>query len=82
MGPLKTFRLPSRSQAAAVHPRLGGSSTWTSKRAQNNGPISQNGEYRQYRVHYLGYNGGPGSSRSNPGPVAALIVASPHRLGA
>ena len=36
--------------------------SWTSKRAQNNGPISQNGDYRQYRVHYIGHFGGPGSS--------------------
>ena len=34
--------------------------TCTSKRAQNNGPISQNREYRQYRVH-LGHFGGPGT---------------------
>ena len=30
-------------------------STWTSKSAQNNGPISQNREYRQYRVHSFGH---------------------------
>ena len=35
--------------------------TWTSKRAQNDGPISQNREYRQYRVHHFGHFGGPGS---------------------
>ena len=35
--------------------------TWTSKRAQNNGPISQHREYRQYRVHYFGHFGGPGT---------------------
>ena len=27
--------------------------------AQNNGPISQNGEHRQYRVRHFGYFGGP-----------------------
>ena len=36
------------------------SSTWNSKRAQNNGPISQNRDCRQYRVHYFGHFGGPG----------------------
>ena len=35
--------------------------TWTSKRAQNSGPISQNREYTQYRVHYFGHFGGPGT---------------------
>ena len=29
-------------------------STWTSKGAQNEGPISQDGEYWQYGVHYFG----------------------------
>ena len=29
------------------------SGTWTSKSAQNNGPIFQNKEYRQYRVHCI-----------------------------
>ena len=33
------------------------------KSAQDNGPISQDREYRQYRVHYFGHFGGPGSSR-------------------
>ena len=37
--------------------------TWTSKRTQNNGPISQNREYSQYRVHYLGPFGGPGRGK-------------------
>ena len=30
--------------------------------AQDNDRISQNGQYRQYRVHSLGYFGGPGKS--------------------
>ena len=38
-------------------------STWTSKRAQNNGPISQNRECRQYRAHYFGHFGGPGTTQ-------------------
>ena len=36
---------------------------WTCKRAQTNGPISHNREYRQYRVHYFGHVGGPGRRR-------------------
>ena len=36
--------------------------TWISKRAQSNGPISQNSECRRYRVHYFGHFGGPGTS--------------------
>ena len=39
---------------------INGGATWTSKSAQNNGPISQNREYRQYRVYYFGHSGGPG----------------------
>ena len=35
--------------------------TWTSKRAQSNGPISPNRECRQYRVHYFGRSWSPGS---------------------
>ena len=35
-------------------------SSWPSKRAQNNGPISQNREYRQNGIHYFGHFGGPG----------------------
>ena len=42
-----------KSNLPATRPR----STWTSKRAQNHGPISQNREYRQYRVQYLGHLG-------------------------
>ena len=34
--------------------------SWTSKRSQNNGPISQNREYRRYGVHYFYHFGGPG----------------------
>ena len=30
------------------------------QKAQNNGPILQNREYRKYRVHYFGHSGGPG----------------------
>ena len=36
-------------------------STWISKRAQNNGPISEDRDHRQYRVHYFGHIGGPGT---------------------
>ena len=36
-----------------------GPCTCTSKRAQNSGAISQNRDYRQYGVHYLGHFGGP-----------------------
>ena len=32
-----------------------GITTWTSKRAQNNGPTSQNREYRRCRVQYFGH---------------------------
>ena len=35
--------------------------TWTSKRAQHNGPISQNKGYGHNGVHYFGHFGGPGS---------------------
>ena len=31
---------------------------WTSKRAQNNGPICQNREQRRYRAYYFGDFGG------------------------
>ena len=62
--------------------------TWTSKRAQNNGPISQKREYRQYRVHYFGNFGGPGTALRDgflsfgqqvPGhqPSGALAWSSP-----
>ena len=44
----------------SIHPPIH-LSTWTSKKAQNNGPIFQNREYRKYRVHYLGHFGGPGT---------------------
>ena len=38
---------------------------WTSIHAQNNGPISPNGESRQYGgVQYLVYFGGPGPTLS------------------
>ena len=49
---------------------LGGTlaTTWTSKRAQKNGPISQNREHRQYRVHYFGHFAGPGGS-TTPDPM-------------
>ena len=33
---------------------------WTSKRAQNNGLISQNRDYIHYRVHYFRHFGDPG----------------------
>ena len=39
-----------------------GAPTWTSNRAHNNGPICQNREYRQHRVHYFAHFGGPGRS--------------------
>ena len=42
-------------QGSATH-------TLTSMSAYNNGPKSQNKEYRQYRVHCFGYFGGPGMS--------------------
>ena len=49
--------------------------TWTSKRAQNNGPISPNRDYRQYRVRYFGHFGGPGTSQLYLGELM------PTRLG-
>ena len=39
---------------------LASGAAWTSKGAQNHGPISQNREHRQYRVHGIGHFGGPG----------------------
>ena len=46
--------------------------TWTSKRASNNGPISQNRDYRQYRVRHFGHFGGPG--RSKPRVIVRHMV--------
>ena len=54
--PLIPGSMPQKPRHRCEPPR-----TWTSKRAPNNGPISQNREYRQYRVHYFGHFGGPRS---------------------
>ena len=50
--------------------------------SQNNGPISYNREYKQYRVHYFGHFGGPsevlGSIWRPPG---SLRLRCPPALG-
>ena len=50
-------------------------STWTSKRAQNNGPISQ------YRVHYFGHLGGPGSPTNIQSLSDGSLAASTSLAG-
>ena len=66
-------------QSVGVHAQLQNASPWTSKRAQNNGPISKNREYKQYRVHYFGHFGGPG-----PYPLqgsVACVSTRPRKKG-
>ena len=59
--------------------------TWTSKSAENDGPISQTREYGQYRVHsFGGHFGGPGINVLARPPLsleARLHPGLEHRVG-
>ena len=60
---------------------LGNYCTWTSKRAQNNGPISRNREYGQYRVHHIGHFGGPGKHLWAPGRDCRTCLLETRSFG-